>query len=712
MSQKARLVLGLDIGTSSIKLGVFDSDLHPLASLSAPVQTDHQNDHVELDAENVFSDTRKLLDQMSEELGADTEKVVGIGIAAQRSTVVFWNKSRVLAPAMTWQDVRTASDIERLAQHEPMIAAKTGLRLSPHYSASKIAWALANIPSVQSSSAARELLAAPLSSYLIWKLTGGQTYATDHSQAQRTLLFDLKKRRWDPGLCRLFNIPRHILPELRDVRANYGCLALGGKKIPILVSIGDTQAASFCAGLGRTTKLAIQYGTGAFVASYCGNKPFACPGLLTSLYVSEKKRATYFVEGTVNSAGSLLDWLKGNPEIRRIDSSFERSLLIPALTGLGSPHWLPNATPALVGSTAVENIQELGAEAIAYRVREILNLLERFVRRTPKTLLVSGGLANDREFLQIQANVLQRPLVCSRREASAAAGAAALVLDRKPPKPRTETVVRPNRQKVFASASSWARIVSLVKREVRRPALVNTLWEKKLSELRPLFFAHRGASHVALENTLSAFDLAVRNGADGIELDVRLTQDNVPVILHDSTLSRTSEGKGRIEKTLLCNRPRTVPTLSDVLTSVPTDVLLYIEIKDDVSGSRVWKEALDVVQRHHSRDRVSFCSFNTKLALRFKKECPDFVVGAILGRHHPKLDPRRPVYPELDLLSFGTTVTNPALIERCRLQTQMTFVWTVDRAAAMKRFIDLGLDAIVTNRIELFNIKACDPKRS
>jgi glycerol kinase len=709
MRRSNPLALGLDVGTSAVKLGIFDSEARCLLSFSTPMETERHDDRVELDADKVFLDIRALLDRAASELGGEAGRLVGLGLAVQRSTVVFWNHAGPLGPAMTWQDVRAAETLRSLAQREPFIEEKTGLRLTPHYGAPKIRWAIEHSEPVQVALASGELLAGPLSSYLIWRLTGGATFAVDPTQAQRTLLFHLKTGGWDPTLCRWFGVPRAILPPIRQVRAAYGDFPFGGRRIPILASVGDTQGAFFAAGLGRKADLTIQYGTGAFVALYCGRTPLSCPGLLTSLYVSDKNHATHFVEGTVNSAGSLLDWLKRSPEMPHIRVAAERTLLLPALTGLGSPHWVPGARPALFGISTAGDVTELATEAIGFRIREILRLLESFGRRLPAKAFVSGGLTENPAFLQTQADILQMPLLRCQGEGSAAAGAALLVFGSKPHKPTVDREVRPDSRRSFPSPNLWARTVALAKTAERRPCFQATLWADKLRELRPLFFAHRGASHIAPENTLAAFDLAVRHGADGVEFDVRLTKDGVPVILHDSDLARTTGRSGFVEETVSRDLPPAVPKLEEALEFLPEHLLLYIEIKDDISGPKLWREAFRVAGKDR---RAAFCSFGMKAAVKFKTEHPDFPVGGILGRRHPAIHPAKPLYPELDLLCFRDGLMTPPMIARCRLQTQMAFVWTVDRASAVNRFVDLGTDGIVTNRIDRFNARACARRRS
>jgi glycerophosphoryl diester phosphodiesterase len=372
---------------------------------------------------------------------------------------------------------------------------------------------------------------------------------------------------------------------------------------------------------------------------------------------------------------------------------------------------MPSARPTIVGPGRRINGKKLGTEGIGYRIREILDLMRSFGPALPRSISVSGGLIEDRTFLQTQADLLGVPLVRIGGENGAASGAAALVFGPRSVRPSVVQTIRPRKRGRFADRNAWGRALYLLKSEQRRPALSRSLFQERLSERRTLWFAHRGASHLEPENTLAAFETAVAHAADGIEFDIRLTRDGVPVALHDRTVDRTTDGTGALSKLRRKEIPSTIPALAQILESTPDDLLLYIEIKDEEAGFRLWRSAVAAVKRCGDLKRAAFCSFNVPRALRFKKEHPELVVGAILGRSHPRIDPRVPLYPELDLLCFHHSLVNEALISRIRLQTQVSFVWTVDDRKNAGRLIEIGIDAVVTNRIERLN-RSCARMRS
>lgn len=695
------LVITIDIGSTSLKLGVFDRTLNCRLLLQRPIATKRRGARVTLDAKRLWNDLQALLRTCEQQLKKDAAHVVALGVTGQRSTIVLWDDAGPLGPALSWQDLRTAKSLEKLRPHADEIAARSGLTLSAHYGASKLAWALRQ----KRRRLQGKLRWGSLNSYCIWQLTGKRHYSIDQSQAQRTLLLNVHSGRWDTKLCRLFGIPRRLLPKLQPTRANFGSCSFDGRQVPITVSIGDTQAACVAAGLSAKQPYAVQYGTGAFLACYVGGKAQQFPRLLTSLYTSVGKTRRYFVEGTVNSAGTILEWAEKQPRsapaLKKIDVKLHHAALLPTLSGLGAPHWWPQTHPLLFGKASLRQLPRLALEAIGYRLRETLAWLRLHGAPVLRRLAVSGGLLRRAGFLKTQADILGVSLMTNTLAEGTLLGTAMLALDEKPSHPHVKTLASRRRSKLL-SPELWQRLIRHVKLQKSSPWHRRSLWEKKLAENRPLLIGHRGAPNVARENTINGMLKALRAGADGVEFDVRLSGDGIPVVVHDSTLERTAGSRVAVAKATVKELQRLdpeLPTLVQVLRRLPKQALLYIEIKDESQSSQLWKRVEKLVDRQGAGGRVALCSFNVKMALACKQRRPDLCVGAILGSSHPRLNTRQLPYATLDILSVHYRHFTPALLQAARQNSQLLFVWTVDRLAAQKQLWRHDVDAIVTNRM-------------
>lgn len=384
----AQHILVIDEGTTSTRAMLFGVD----GKLQGSQQEELRQYYpapglVEHDAAEIWDKTLRCCQKMIEQVGG-ADKIAAIGIANQRETVVAWDKrtGEPLCKAIVWQDRRTAKKCDRMKADglEPMVQAKTGLLLDPYFSGSKIGWMLENWPEVRA--AGDNLAFGTIESYLIYRLTGGQ-HVTDASNASRTMLLALDGEDWDDELLALFDIPRQALPHIVDCAGDLGATAAGlfGSAIAICGSAGDQQAATIgqaCLEVGQTKAT---FGTGAFILTNSGETPPRSDNRLLStiLYQYQGKRI-YALEGAIFVAGSLIQWLRDDIGLLKFAGESEelaRSVddnggvyLVPALSGLGAPHWRADATATISGlsfASQKAHIARAALESTAYQSHDL-----------------------------------------------------------------------------------------------------------------------------------------------------------------------------------------------------------------------------------------------------------------------------------------------------------------------------------------------------
>ncbi len=407
-----RMILVIDEGTTSTRAVLFDVAGRAVASEQRPLTQHYPAPGlVEHDAAEIWDATLAVARAMVERAGG-AANIAAIGITNQRETIVFWDRrtGEPLAPAIVWQDRRTADICERLraSGHEGAVQAKTGLLLDPYFSGSKIGWALANWP--QLAAAGANLAVGTVESYLIYRLTGG-LHVTDATNASRTALMAIGTGGWDDGLLDLFGVPRSILPTIVDCAGAIGeTLAdLFGAPIPITGMAGDQQAATIgqaCLHPGQTKAT---FGTGAFVLTQTGRRlPQSRNRLLSTIAWQLGGERHYALEGSVFVAGSLVQWLRD--ELRLIDHASEteglaRSVpdnggvyLVPALSGLGAPHWQPGARAAIHGlsfATGRAHVVRAALEAMAYQTHDLKTAFAADGADWGELRVDGGMIAND-----------------------------------------------------------------------------------------------------------------------------------------------------------------------------------------------------------------------------------------------------------------------------------------------------------------------------
>ena len=438
------LIMALDQGTTSSRALVFDASTNVVACAQAEFpQIYPAEGWVEHDPEAIWATTLATACEALANAEQTGGEVVAIGVANQRETALVWDREsgRPIHNAIVWQDRRTAPacrELERQGAGET-VRARSGLLLDPYFSATKIAWMLDHVDGARAAAEAGRLAFGTVDSFLLWRLTGGRVHATDATNASRTSLFDIHVGRWCEELCDLFDVPAALLPQVRDCSADFGVtdVALLGRSLPVLGLIGDQQGATvgqrgFAAGDVKAT-----FGTGGFVLVNTGETPVASRHrLLTTIAYRLDGCTSYALEGSIFTAGAAVQWLRDGLGVLAKASQTDamaRSLasnggvyLVPAFTGLGAPHWDPDARGALYGLTRATGPAELARaalEAVCYQTRDLFTAFgEDGV--TLNALKVDGGMAANDWMLQFLADILELPVERPQDLETTALGAA------------------------------------------------------------------------------------------------------------------------------------------------------------------------------------------------------------------------------------------------------------------------------------------------
>jgi len=438
-------ILAIDQGTTGSTALILDEELNIQGKATQDFPQHYpQPGWVEHDLNEVWGSVVSAVRSVLEKTGVSPSKIAAIGITNQRETTAFWEKEREGAPlgrAIVWQDRRTASFCQALKKRglEKGIQKKTGLLLDPYFSATKIHWRLQNDPDLRKRALKGEVCFGTLDSYLLYRLT--REHGTDVSNASRTLLMNLKSRTWDEELLRLFKVPREILPEIKGSAILYGKtkgVSFLPDGIPVTGIAGDQQAALFGQACFKKGNAKCTYGTGAFALVNTGNTPvFSKNRMLTTLAWEMGGKPTYALEGSAFIAGAAVQWLRdglsffeASSEIEELACSVESSegvLFVPALSGMGAPHWIPGATGLLTGITRGSTRAHLARatlEGIALQVTELLTAMKSDLGQALTPLKVDGGASANNLLMQIQADFLKTPLVRSQVIETTALGAA------------------------------------------------------------------------------------------------------------------------------------------------------------------------------------------------------------------------------------------------------------------------------------------------
>ena len=439
-------LMAIDAGTSSCRTIVYDAGAKVIASAQQEFPQEYpQPGWVEHDPEAIWGSVLAVTRKALTDSGLSAKKIAGIGITNQRETTLIWDRhnGQCVHHAIVWQDRRTAdycSDL-RSSGVEQMVIDKTGLRLDPYFSGSKIAWILTHVEAARELATQGRLAFGTVDCFLLWRLTGGRVHATDASNASRTLLFNIHTQEWDADLLKLFDIPRSLLPEVKDCAADFGATDTDilGAPVPICGIAGDQHAAligqaGFQEGLTKST-----YGTGCFVMANTGSKAIRSRNkLLTTVAYRLEGKVDYAIEGSVFVAGSAIQWLRDQLHI--IDDARETEAIaeatgvvehlhvVPAFAGLGAPYWDANARGAILGlsrDSSIEQIVTASLQSIAYQTLDLLNAMSDDGVQ-PSIIRVDGGMVNNNWFLQFLADMLGVSVERPKNVESTALGAAFL----------------------------------------------------------------------------------------------------------------------------------------------------------------------------------------------------------------------------------------------------------------------------------------------
>jgi glycerol kinase len=432
----ADLVLALDQGTTSSRAILFDAAGTPVATGQRELQQFYPADGwVEHDPEHIWADTMAAAREAIEGSGRPASAIAAIGITNQRETAVVWDRAtgRPIHNAIVWQDRRTAPLCRDLVAEglDDHVRATTGLLIDAYFSATKLKWLLDNVPGARDRARRGELACGTVDSFLLWRLTGGRVHATDASNACRTMLFDITRQDWDDRLLERLDIPRAMLPEVRDNSGRFGETepSLLGAAIPITGMAGDQQAATFGQACFQPGMLKSTYGTGCFALLNTGERLVPSKNrLLSTIAWRLDGKPTYAIEGSIFIAGAAVQWVRDG--LRAIAHAAESEALartvpdcggvylVPAFTGLGAPWWDPDARGAILGitrDTTGAHIVRAALEAVCYQTADLMTAMKDDIQAAdagvfPEALRVDGGMVANDWVCQYLADILDCPV--------------------------------------------------------------------------------------------------------------------------------------------------------------------------------------------------------------------------------------------------------------------------------------------------------------
>ncbi len=419
-----RNILAIDQGTTSSRAIVFAPDGALVDSSQYGFSQIYPDDGwVEHDPADIWETTLRAVRDVLSRSGDD---LAVVGITNQRETTVLWDRisGEPVYNAIVWQDRRTAEQCARLREpgHDREISERTGLLLDAYFSATKIAWILDHVAGARSRAQRGELMFGTVDCFLVWKLTGGRVHATDATNASRTLLFNIHTQAWDDDLLALFDIPKSLLPEVRDSADDYGVTdsAALGAKLPIGAVVGDQQGALFGQACFHPGMVKSTYGTGCFMIMNTGHTAVVSRNrLLTTVGYRLNGEVTYALEGSIFNAGTAIQWLRDSlkliesvdaiDDLVRSTTGNDGVYMAPAFTGLGAPHWDPHARGAVFGitrDTGIAHFVRAALEAVCYQTDELVEAMAADSGQPLQRLRVDGGMAANDWMLQFLADLL------------------------------------------------------------------------------------------------------------------------------------------------------------------------------------------------------------------------------------------------------------------------------------------------------------------
>jgi len=428
----SKYLMALDAGTTSVRAVIFNKE----GEILSMAQKEHlqffpKPGWVEHDPMQIWSNQLSVIVEARAKIGLSMADIAAIGITNQRETTLIWDKrtGKPIHNAIVWQCRRTANYCQTLKKRglEQLFRQKTGLPIDAYFSASKLRWILANVPEAMEEAEAGNLLFGTMDTWLIYMLTGGKVFATDYSNASRTMMFNIHEMCWDVGICNIMDIPMSMLPEVRPSVGDFGVTAIEhlGYEVPIMAVAGDQQAALFGHGCFESGMAKNTYGTGCFALMHTGEKAVESQhGLLTTIAWGIDGKVEYALEGSVFVAGSAIQWLRDGLGIIRHAAESEKFAtevesnkgiyIVPAFVGLGAPYWDQYARGVISGITPLvtkNHIIRATLEAIAYQSHDVLEAMAKDAGFDIKEIHVDGGASNNNFLMQFQADIQNAEVV-------------------------------------------------------------------------------------------------------------------------------------------------------------------------------------------------------------------------------------------------------------------------------------------------------------
>ena len=439
-----RFIVAIDQGTTSSRAVLFSlSGKNIYSSQKEFKQYFPKDGWVEHNPNEIWNTVKKVLIDVINKSKKLKGKILTIGITNQRETTILWNKKtgKPVYNAIVWQDRRTAEFCKKFKTNkkEKFINRRTGLLIDPYFSATKIKWILDNVVTAKRLSRSNNLLFGTIDTFLLWKLTKGKIHATDATNASRTMLFNISKNKWDKDILKILNIPKNILPTVKDSSDDFGTTdkSITGISYPINGVVGDQQAATIGQSCFAKGSVKSTYGTGAFVLMNTGNKKiYSKNKLLTTICYRLNGKITYALEGSIFIAGAGVQWLRDKiklinnaDETEKIVKSLKSNngiYLVPAFTGLGAPYWNPNSRGIICGltrDTSKKEIVRATLESVAYQSYDLFNAMKNDGLR-PNLVKVDGGMVKNNWFSQFLSDIIDLEVIRPKVNETTALGAA------------------------------------------------------------------------------------------------------------------------------------------------------------------------------------------------------------------------------------------------------------------------------------------------
>ena len=435
-------IISIDQGTSSTRSVLYNNKGQLIDAVQIEFEQIFPDDGwVEHNPETIWETVLSSLKSLAHKNKIDSSEIASIGITNQRETTVIWNKKtgKPIHNAIVWQDRRTATYCDSLKQYEDLIRKKTGLTIDPYFSATKINWLLENVKGAREDAKKGDLLFGTIDSYLIWKLTDGNSHKTDITNASRTMLFNIKEEKWDNDLLDLFDIPVNLLPTVCENASDFGSTKVLGGQINIGGVAGDQQAALIGQCCFNPGEVKSTYGTGCFMIVNTGDKVvYSTNKLLTTIGYKINGETSFALEGSIFVAGSAVQWLrdglgmfKDSSETETLSMNASKSskvLVVPALTGLGAPYWDADARGAIFGltrDTGREEITKATLESIVFQSKDLLEAMKKDEASFQK-LMIDGGMVVNDWFCQKLSNILEVEVIRPKIIETTSLGAAFL----------------------------------------------------------------------------------------------------------------------------------------------------------------------------------------------------------------------------------------------------------------------------------------------